>query len=83
MIECFKQGGDTIDIVNYGEYVIIDTLLKNDPDNGKVYRRGMNFDYNAETNPLAGAECIGKICGPQGENPELFLEHYDDVVSIR
>ena len=41
-------------------------------DNGKVYLRGMNFDYNAETNPLAGAKYIGQICGPQGENPEFF-----------
>ena len=46
------------DIVNYDKYVIFDTLLKNDPDNGKVYRTGMNFDYNAETNPLEVAEYI-------------------------
>lgn len=76
MRQCFEKGGETTAIVNYGEYVIIDTFSKSDPDNGKVYRRGMNFDYNAETNPLAGAEYIGQIVGPQGETPEVSIDHY-------
>ena len=80
MRQCFEQGGDTTDIVNYGEYVIIDTIDKNNPDNGKVYRRGINFDYNAETNPLAGAEYIGQIVGPQGSCPELTLDHYENII---
>lgn len=80
MRQCFEKGGDTTNIVNYGEYVIIDTVDKNDPDNGKVYRRGMNFDYNASTNPLAGAEYIGQIVGPQGVSPEINFDHYEDII---
>lgn len=81
MVQCFEQGGDTTNEVNYGEYVIIDTPDKNNPNNGKVYRRGMNFDYNATTNPLAGAEYIGQIVGPQGETPELDFDHYEDIIN--
>lgn len=84
MRQCFEQGGDTTDIVNYGEYVIIDTIAGlgefSNPDNGKVYRRGMNFDYSSTTNPLAGAEYIGQIVGPQGETPEVVIDHYNDIV---
>lgn len=80
MRQCFEQGGDTTDVVNYGEYVIIDTVDKNDPDNGKVYRRGMNFDYNPTTNPLAGAEYIGQIVGPQGPASEMDIDHYQDII---
>ena len=76
MVQCFSQGGDSVDVVNYGEYVIIDTISKDDPDNGKVYRRGMNFDYDPDTNPLAGAEYIGQIVGPRGETPDLNMESY-------
>ena len=67
MRQCFEKGGDTTDQVNYGEYVMIIAPNENDPDNGKVYRRGMNFDYNPETNPLAGAVYIGQVRGPKGE----------------
>lgn len=79
MVQCFSQGGDSVDIVNYGEYVIIDTISKDDPDNGKVYRRGMNFDYDPETNPLAGAEYIGQIVGPRGETVDFDLELYENI----
>lgn len=78
MVQCFAKGGDSTDIVNYGEYVIIDTSDKNNPDNGKVFRRGMNFDLS-EDNPLAGAEYIGQIVGPQGETVELDFDHYDII----
>lgn len=79
MIQCFERGGETTDIVNYGEYVIIDTPDKNNPENGKVYRRGMNFDRN-ENNSLAGAEYIGQIVGPQGSTPELGMDHYEQII---
>lgn len=81
MVQCFEQGGATTDEVNYGEYVIIDTPDKSSPDNGKIYRRGMNFDYNADTNPLAGGQYIGQIVGPQGECPKLNFDHYEDIIS--
>ena len=82
MRQCFEQGGDTTDIVNYGEYVIIDDNIRSNPDNGKVYRRGMNFDYDPDTNPLAGAEYIGQIIGPKGDAAEINLQHYDDVTQL-
>lgn len=78
MIQCFKQGGDTTDIVNYGEYVIIDTVSKDNPDNGKVFRRGMDFD-----NDLGGAEYIGQIVGPKGDSAELSMTYYNDVTNPR
>lgn len=47
MVNKFQQGGSYTD-VNYGEYVLIDTILNenhyNDELNGLLYRRG--FDYN-------------------------------------
>lgn len=82
MVQCFGQGGDSTDIVNYGEYVIIDTPDKRNPENGKVFRRGMDYQYDSTNNPLAGAIYIGQIVGPQGEAPELFIEHYKDIIDI-
>lgn len=81
MVQCFSKGGETTDEVNYGEYVIIDTLNKNNPNNGKVYRRGMNYIYDAINNPLAGAEYIGQIVGPQGNSPELSIDHYETIIA--
>ena len=81
MRQCFEKGGDTVDIVNYGEYVIIDSL-RDDPDNGKVYRRGMDFDYDPVTNPLAGAEYIGTIAGPKGDGVVFDIERYAAVDAL-
>lgn len=80
MVQCFEQGGISTNIVNYGEYVIIDTSNKNDLDNGKVYRRGLNFQYDEVNNPLAGAEYIGQIVGPQGNSPELIMDSYSEII---
>lgn len=81
MVQCFEQGAVSSSEVNYGEYVIIDTIVnmhnKNNVDNGKVFRRGM--DYQGE---LAGAEYIGQIVGPQGETPEVDITHYLDVIAL-
>ena len=66
MKQCFAKGGTSTSEVNYGEYVIIDTISDlgqyDNPDNGKIFRRGMNYD-----NDLAGAEFIGQITGPKGD----------------
>lgn len=43
MVADFSQGGSFAE-VNYDEYVIINTVNKNHPDNGKIFRRG--YDYN-------------------------------------
>lgn len=82
MRQCFEKGGDTTDIVNYGEYVIIDTVNKDNPDNGKIFRRGMNFDYDSVTNPLAGAEYIGQIVGPKGSTAEIDVKTYAEVINL-
>jgi hypothetical protein len=44
MVLDFSKGGGFTE-VNYDEYVIINTLNKNHPDNGKIFRRG--YDYNS------------------------------------
>lgn len=80
MRQCFEQGGDTVDIVNYGEYVIIDTISKDNPENGRVYRRGMNFDYDPVSNPLAGAEYIGQIVGPSGATVDLDMKPISEFI---
>lgn len=92
MVQHFSKGGETTSDsekykgVNYGEYVIIDTIVglgeKNNPDNGKVFRRGMNYQYDAVKNPLAGAEYIGQIVGPQGDTPEMDLMHYNEIQDL-
>lgn len=78
MVECFEQGGRTTSEVGYGDYVIIDTVSGlgqiNNPDNGKVYRRGMNFDGD-----LGGAEYIGQIVGPQGTFPDLSMGTIEEI----
>lgn len=43
MVADFSQGGSFAE-VNYDQYVIINTVNKNHPDNGKIFRRG--YDYN-------------------------------------
>ncbi len=85
MRQCFSKGGDTTNEVNYGEYVIIDSIAGrgefDNPDNGKVYRRGMNYDYNPVTNPLCGAEYIGQVIGPQGDSPEVSMGTIQNIIN--
>lgn len=86
MRQCFEQGGATTSgkgSVNYGEYVIIDTISRmcdySNPENGRVYRRGMNYDYSP-TNPLAGAEYIGQIVGPQGNPADMGMDTVQHIL---
>jgi len=67
MVASFSQGAGYTD-VHYDEHVIINTTNKNDPDNGKIYRRGYNF-----TNEMGGAEYIGTIVGPAGPAPMVGM----------
>lgn len=80
MKQCFEQGGATASEVGYGEYVIIDTIFGfgeyGNPDNGKVYRRGMNYDGD-----LGGAEYIGQIVGPKGDVPKLDMSTVEEIAS--
>lgn len=75
MVNNFKQG-NLYSTINYDEYVIIDSIDKN---NGEIYRRG--YDYN---NDKGGAVFVGKISGPiglPGAAPLLTLETYGTVAA--
>lgn len=76
MINYFKQGSN-YKTVNFDEYVIIDTENKNDKDNGKVYRRG--YDYN---NAQGGAEYIGQIVGASGPAPMVEGKKISEIENI-
>ena len=75
MVSNFKLGPD-YSAVHYDEHVMINTVNKNDPDNGKIYRRG--YDFN---NEMGGAEYIGTVVGPAGKAPMLELTTITDVAS--
>lgn len=75
MVTKFKQGPNYT-AVHYDEHVMINTVNKNDPDNGRVYRRGYDF-----TNTMGGAEYIGTIVGPAGKAPMLEMTTVADVRS--
>ena len=77
MIAAFSQGGD-YKTVNYDEYVLIDTENKNDADNGKIYRRG--YEYN---NAMGGAIYEGQIVGPAGMAPHTEMHTIDQVQQIQ
>lgn len=74
MVNAFSQGPSYTDIW-YGEHVIIDTPNKNDKDNGKIYRRGLNFD---DVN-TGGAIYIGQIVGPSSGTPYFQMLGLDAV----
>lgn len=73
MISAFKGGGNYT-AVWYGEYVIIDTVNKQDIDNGKVYRRGLDYQNN-----MGGAEYIGQIVGPSSGTPYFEIDDLNTV----
>ncbi len=77
MVTAFSQGGD-YKTVNYDEYVLIDTENKNNPDNGKIYRRG--YEYN---NSMGGAIYEGQIVGPAGLAPHTEMHTIDEVEQIQ
>lgn len=76
MTESFKLG-NLYTVVQYDEYVIINSITANDPDNGKVFRRG--YDIN---NDLGGAIYIGQIVGPAGMAPHATLTTYRKAEEI-
>lgn len=81
MIDAFKLGAGYTE-VNYGEYVIIDTIFDNqnnpnNPNNGKIYRRGINY-----SNSVGGAIYIGQIQGPEGKMAPLTIMSIEDLDQI-
>lgn len=77
MIAAFSQGG-SYKTVNYDEYVLIDTVSKNDTDNGKIFRRG--YEYN---NEMGGAIYMGQIVGPAGYSPHVELKTIAEVEAVQ
>ena len=77
MVAAFSQGGD-YKTVNYDEYVLIDTENKNNRDNGKVFRRG--YEYN---NEMGGAIYEGQIVGPAGMAPHTEMHTIEEVEQIQ
>ena len=73
MVNLFKQGPD-YSTVHYDEHVLINTENKNNPENGRIYRRGYDF-----SNDQGGAIYIGTIVGPAGKAPMLELTTIDKV----
>ena len=81
--------GKTGSGVNFGDYVIIETENRNNPENGRIFRRGFNFNnktdkvaswhlnnanlYEQKMYPCYGAEYISQIVGPSGNAPHLHL----------
>lgn len=72
MIENFRKGPDYTE-VHYDQYVLINTVDKWNPQNGKIYKRGYN--YNDEK---GGAIQIGTIVGPSGPAPHFHLLNSTD-----
>lgn len=77
MVAAFSQGG-SYKTVNYDEYVLIDTVSKNDTDNGKIFRRG--YEYN---NEMGGAIYTGQIVGPAGYSPHVELKTIAEVEAVQ
>lgn len=73
MIRAFKRGGSYTDIW-YNEYCIIDTPNKNDKDNGKIYRRGLEYQ-----NDKGGAIYVGQIVGPSSGTPYFQMNDIKQV----
>lgn len=77
MVAAFSQGG-SYKTVNYDEYVLIDTASKNNTDNGKIFRRG--YEYN---NEMGGAIYMGQIVGPAGYSPHVELKTVSEVEAVQ
>lgn len=80
MVQEFNKGGAYTD-VNYGQYVIIDTLSKSDETNGCLYRRGFQYnqiiDEPTKQHPGGGAIYIGQIVGPKGDNSQIQIVDWE------
>ena len=73
MIKAFKGGPNYTECWD-NEYCIIDTINKNHKDNGKIYRRGMNYQNN-----MGGAVYVGQIVGPSSGTPYFQMNDLKQV----
>ena len=94
MVNDFKQGNNFFE-VKYDEYVLINNENRNHPDNGKLFRRGLDYNssrqidyFEMENNSFVsttitagGAIYIGTIVGPQGNAPQMELHSYKELIN--
>ena len=67
----------------FGEYCIIDTVNKNDPDNGKIFRRGAEYAKIADNDDMAGDPIeIGQIVGPSSGIPFIAFTTIEDISTL-
>lgn len=74
MKNAFARGGSYTDVW-WNEYCLIDTRNKNDKDNGKIFRRGLDYQ-NPSTR---GAIYIGQIVGPSSGTPYFQMNTIPEV----
>ena len=77
MKQKFALGGNFTEVW-YGEYCLVSTKNKNHPDNGKVFRRGLDYQ-NAQT---AGSIFVGQIVGPSSGTPFFQVDTIDNVTNM-
>ena len=77
MKQRFSQGSNFTEVW-YHEYCLISTKNKNHPDNGKVFRRGLDYQ-NPQT---AGSIFIGQIVGPSSGTPFFQVDTIDNLEKI-
>jgi hypothetical protein len=77
MKQKFSQGGNFTEVW-YSEYCLISTKNKNHPDNGKVFKRGLDYQ-NPQT---AGSIFVGQIVGPSSGTPFFQVDTIDNVNSL-
>lgn len=73
MVAAFKQGPQYTDVW-YNEYCILDTPNKNDADNGKIYKRGLNYQDST-----GGAQYIAQVVGPSSGTPYFQMDTIANV----
>lgn len=76
MDECFAD--NNYSDVWYNELCIIDSRNKNNPNNGKLYRRTLKGRGDSDLENMT-AEYIGRITGPAGGNPFMAFNSIDFV----
>ena len=95
MVDKFKEGNNYRE-VKFGEYVLIQSVNKNNPENGMLFRRGRAYNNEnlkiqswsqstdnifTPTDILAyGAEHLGTITGPSGNAPHLHFKQKETEV---
>ncbi len=79
MVDNFSKGG-AYTAVNYGQYVIIDTILnqhkKNSQQNGLLYRRGFQYDAQINTAPN-----INELKN-ENQQIEILVQNSTEVVTV-